>query len=149
MPARNSEKECHGDYDKVVWLSPLLRHRVIVCKDDFQYIYMIKDGKDDWRGASFHTDWGSLHRRYPDLELMGCPLHSPNMLSNERRKLRGAVLKKKASGCSLRGAGRPRRFQCRCRPMPSYMNGPDCLQRGGIEHCQHRPTTQPDTCYHL
>jgi hypothetical protein len=65
----------------------LLRHRVIVCKDDIQYIYQIKDGKNDWRGQSFHTDWGSLYRRYPDLELMGCPLQSPNMLSNERRKL--------------------------------------------------------------
>ena len=87
MAASNAYKECHGDYDKVVWLSPLLRHRVIVCKDDIQYIYQIKDGKYDWRGASFHTDWSSLHRRYPDLELMGCSLQSPNMLSNERRKL--------------------------------------------------------------
>ena len=41
---------------------------------------------------SFHTDWGSLHRRYPDLELMGCPLQSPNMLSNERRKLLGVAV---------------------------------------------------------
>ena len=90
MPANNAYKECHGEYDKVVWLSPLLRHRVIVCKDDIQYIYQIKDGKDDWRGVSFHTDWSSLHRRYPDLELMGCPLDSPNILSNERRKLLGA-----------------------------------------------------------
>ena len=92
MAANNAYKECHREYDKVVWLSPLLRHRVIVCKDDIQYIYQIKDGKDDWRGVSFHTDWGSLHRRYPDLELMGCPLDTPNMLSNERRKLLGAVV---------------------------------------------------------
>ena len=87
MAANNAYKETHGEYDKVVWLSPLLRHRVIVCKDDIQYIYQIKDGKDDWRGVSYHTEWSSLHRRYPDLELMGCPLQSPNMLSNERRKL--------------------------------------------------------------
>ena len=92
MPANNAYKECHGEYDKVVWLSPLLRHRVIVCKDDIQYIYQIKDGKDDWRGQSFHTEWGSLHRRYPDLELMGFPSDSPNMLSNERRKLLGAFV---------------------------------------------------------
>ena len=90
MPVSNAYKECHGEYDKVVWLSPLLRHRVIVCKDDIQYVYQIKDGKDDWRGVSFHADFGSLHRRYPDLDLMGCPLKSPNMLSNERRKLLGA-----------------------------------------------------------
>lgn len=89
MPASNVYKETHGDYEKVVWLSPLLRHRVIVCKDDIQYIYQIKDGKDDWRGVSFHTDWSSLHRRYSDLELMGCPLDGPNLLSNERRKLLG------------------------------------------------------------
>lgn len=92
MPASNAFKECHGDYEKVVWLSPLLRHRVIVCKDDIQYIYQIKDGKNDWRGQSFHTEWGSLHRRYPDLDFMGCPLQSPNMLSNERRKLLGAAV---------------------------------------------------------
>lgn len=87
MPASNAYKECHGEYEKVVWLSPLLRHRVIVCKDDLQYIYQIKDGLNDWRGQSFHTEWSSLHRRYPDLALMGCPLNTPNMLSNERRKL--------------------------------------------------------------
>ena len=52
----------------------------------------IKDGKDDWRGQSFHTEWGSLHRRYPDLDLMGCPLDGPNLLSNERRKLLGALV---------------------------------------------------------
>lgn len=91
MPASNAYKECHGDYQNVVWLSPLLRHRVIVCDKDTQYIYQIKDGKHDWRGVSFHTDWTSLHSRYPDLELMGCPLQSPNMLSNERRKLLGAL----------------------------------------------------------
>ena len=92
MPASNAYKECHGEYDKVVWLSPLLRHRVIVCKDDIQYTYQIKDGKNDWRGVSFHTDWGSLHRRYPDLDLMGCPLDSPNMLPNEKRKLLDALV---------------------------------------------------------
>ena len=92
MPASNAYKECHGDYEKVVWLSPLLRHRVIVCKDDIQYIYQIKDGKDDWRGQSYHTDWSSLHRRYPDLDLMDCPLDGPNLLSNERRKLLGAAV---------------------------------------------------------
>ncbi len=92
MPASNAYKETHGEYDKVVWLSPLLRHRVIVCKDDIQYIYQIKDGKDDWRGVSFHTDWSSLLRRYPDLELMGCPLDSLNMLSNERRRLLGVAV---------------------------------------------------------
>lgn len=92
MLANNAYKECHREYDKVVWLSPLLRHRVIVCRDNIQYIYQIKDGKDDWLGVSFHTDWGSLHRRYPDLELMGCPLNTPNMLSNERRKLLGAAV---------------------------------------------------------
>ena len=92
MPANNAYKECHGEYDKVVWLSPLLRHRVIVCRDDIQYIYQIKDGKNDWRGQSFHTEWGSLHRRYPDLDLMGCHLDGPNLLSNERRKLLGAAV---------------------------------------------------------
>ena len=92
MPVSNAYKECHGDYEKVVWLSPLLRHRVIVCKDDIQYIYQIKDGKDDWRGQSYHTEWGSLHRRYPDLDLMGCPLQFPNMLSNERRKVLGVAV---------------------------------------------------------
>ena len=92
MPASNAYKECHGDYEKVVWLSPLLRHRVIVCRDYIQYLYQIKDGKDDWRGVSFHTDWSSLHRRYPDLELMGCPLDGSNFLSNERRKLLRAAL---------------------------------------------------------
>ena len=56
MPTSNAYKECHGDYEMVVWLSPLLRHRVIVCKDYIQYIYQIKDGKDDWRGVSYHTD---------------------------------------------------------------------------------------------
>ena len=86
MPTSNAYKETHGDYDKVVWLSPLLRHRVIVCNDDIQYIYQIKDGLNDWRGVSYHTEWGSLHRRYPDLDLMGCPSDSPNILSNERRK---------------------------------------------------------------
>lgn len=87
MAADNEWKERHNDYGMVVWLSPLLRHRVIVCNDSIQYIYQIKDGKDDWRGKSFHVDWSSLHRRYPDLELMGCPLQSPNMLSSERRRL--------------------------------------------------------------
>ena len=101
MPASNAYKECHGEYDKVVWLSPLLRHRVIVCKDDIQYIYQIKDGKNDWRGQSFHTDWSSLHRRYPDLELMGCPLGTPNMLSNERRKLLGAAVETLESPAGL------------------------------------------------
>lgn len=92
MPTSNAYKECHGDYEMVVWLSPLLRHRVIVCKDYIQYIYQIKDGKDDWRGVSYHTDWSSLHRRYPDLDLMGCPPGSPNMLSNERRRLLDAFV---------------------------------------------------------
>jgi hypothetical protein len=92
MPANNAYKETHGDYEKVAWLSPLLRHRVIVCKDDIQYIYQIKEGKNDWRGVSFHTGWGSLLRRYPDLELMGCPLDGPNLLSNEIRKLLGAAV---------------------------------------------------------
>lgn len=101
MPARNSEKECHGDYDKVVWLSPLLRHRVIVCKDEIQYIYQTKDGKDDWRGQSYHTEWSSLHRRYPDLDLMGCPLDGPNLLSNERRKLLGAAIETQGSPAGL------------------------------------------------
>jgi hypothetical protein len=101
MPASNAYKECHREYDKVVWLSPLLRHRVIVCKDDIQYIYQIKDGKDDWRGVSYHTEWSSLHRRYPDLELMGCPLRSPNMLSNERRKLLGAAVETLKSPAGL------------------------------------------------
>ena len=87
MAADNEWKERHNDYGMVVWLSPLLRHRVIVCNDSIQYIYQIKDGKDDWRGKSFHAEWSSLHRRYPDLELMGCPLQSPNMLSSERRRL--------------------------------------------------------------
>jgi hypothetical protein len=87
MAADNEWKERHNDYGMVVWLSPLLRHRVIVCNDSIQYIYQIKDGKDDWRGKSFHVEWSSLHRRYPDLELMGCPLQSPNMLSSERRRL--------------------------------------------------------------
>ena len=101
MAANNAYKETHGEYDKVVWLSPLLRHRVIVCKDDIQYIYQIKDGKDDWRGVSYHTEWSSLHRRYPDLELMGCPLQSPNMLSNERRKLLGAAVETLESPAGL------------------------------------------------
>jgi hypothetical protein len=101
MPANNAYKETHGEYDKVVWLSPLLRHRVIVCKDDIQYIYQIKDGKDDWRGVSYHTEWSSLHRRYPDLELMGCPLQSPNMLSNERRKLLVAAVETLESPAGL------------------------------------------------
>jgi hypothetical protein len=92
MPANNAYKETHGDYDKVVWLSPFLRHRVIVCKDDIQYIYQIKDGKNDWRGQSFHTEWSSLHRRYHDLDLMGCPLKSPNRLTNERRRLLDAFV---------------------------------------------------------
>ena len=92
MPASNAYKETHGCYDKVVWLSPLLRHRVIVCNDDIQYIYQIKDGLNDWRGVSFHTEYSSLHRRYPDLDLMGCPLNGPNLLSNERRKLLGALV---------------------------------------------------------
>ena len=80
MPASNAYKECHGEYDKVAWLSPLLRHRVIVCKDDIQYIYQIKDGKDDWRGASFHTDWSSLLRKrsldptFCDLRISASPL---------------------------------------------------------------------------
>lgn len=90
MPASNKNKECHRDYEKVVWLSPFLRHRVIVCRDDIQYIYQIKDGQNDFRGVSYHTEWGSIHRRYPDLDLMGCPLDTPNTLSNERRKLLGA-----------------------------------------------------------
>jgi|GEM_PF-1456559 len=101
MPASNAYKECHGDYDKVVWLSPLLRHRIIVCQYDSQYIYQIKDGKDDWRGVSYHKDWGSLHRRYPDLELMGCPLDGPNLLSNERRKLLGAAVETLESPAGL------------------------------------------------
>ena len=101
MAANNAYKETHGEYDKVVWLSPLLRHRVIVCKDDIQYIYQIKDGKDDWRGVSYHTEWSSLHRRYPDLELMGCPLQSPNMLSNERRKLLVAAVETLESPAGL------------------------------------------------
>lgn len=92
MVADNEWKERHNDYGMVVWLSPLLRHRVIVCNDSIQYIYQIKDGKDDWRGKSFHVKWSSLHRRYPDLELMGCPLQSPNMLSSERRRLMHASL---------------------------------------------------------
>lgn len=87
MAADNEWKERHNDYGMVVWLSPLLRHRVIVCNDSIQYIYQIKDGKDDWRGKSFHVEWSSLHRRYPDLELMGCSVQSPNMLSSERRRL--------------------------------------------------------------
>ena len=86
MPANSAYKETHGEYDKVVWLSPLLRHRLIVCKDNIQYIYQTKDSLNDWRGQSYHTDWSSLHRSYPDLDLMGCPLNTPNMLSNERRK---------------------------------------------------------------
>ena len=90
MAADNEWKERHNDYGMVVWLSPLLRHRVIVCNDSIQYIYQIKDGKDDWRGKSFHVEWSSLHRRYSDLELMGCPLQSPNMLSGERRRLMNA-----------------------------------------------------------
>jgi hypothetical protein len=61
----------------------------------------MKDGLNDWRGASFHTDWSSLHRRYPDLELMGCPLQSPNMLSNERRKLLGAAVETLESPAGL------------------------------------------------
>ena len=104
MPASNAYKETHGDYEKVVWLSPLLRHRVIVCNDDTQYIYQTKDGKNDWRGVSFHTDWGSLHRRYPDLELMGCPSGSPNMLTSERRKVLGVAVETLSE--SLRGCQR-------------------------------------------
>ena len=95
MQVSNAYKQCRGDYEKIVWLSPLLRHRIIVCKDDIQYIYQIKDGKDDWRGVSYHTEWGSLDRRYPDLNLMGCPLGSLNMLSNERRRLMGAAVEGK------------------------------------------------------
>jgi hypothetical protein len=69
----------------------------IVCKDEIQYIYQIKDGLNDWRSVSYHTDWGSLHRRYPDLDLMGCLLDSPNILSNERRKLLGAAVETQES----------------------------------------------------
>ena len=92
MPASNAYKETHSEYEKVVWLSPLLRHRIIVCNDEIQYIYQIKDGLNNWRGVSFHTEYSSLHRRYPDLDLMGCPLNGPNLLSNERRKLLGALV---------------------------------------------------------
>lgn len=86
-----SLQETAFDYEAAVWTCQLLPYRIIACRDRIQYIYMIKDGKDDWRGVSFHTDWSSLHRRYPDLELMGCPLDGPNLLSNERRKLLGAA----------------------------------------------------------
>ena len=74
--------ECDPNYGGVYWTSGCQRRRIIVCKDDLQYIVQSKEG-DRWRANSYHFYYDSIAKRYPDL---GAPTVDPKRLARDARR---------------------------------------------------------------
>jgi hypothetical protein len=81
-----SLQETSFDYDHIVWNCSLLPYRIIVCVDCIQYIVQLRE-QSSYRNLSFFTEWEPIGRRYPHLATSGLPDKSPNVLSNEVRRL--------------------------------------------------------------
>jgi len=73
------------NYEYKVWECTLLPYRVIVCKDHIQYIVQLQE-HTMCRNLSFHLNWGSIAKRYPQLAMAGLAEQSPEMLEDEVRR---------------------------------------------------------------
>ena len=80
-------RECDPNYGGVYWTSGCQRRRIIVCKDDLQYIVQSKEG-DRWRATSYHFYYDSIAERYPDL---GAPTLDPKLLARDGRRASGTA----------------------------------------------------------
>ena len=74
--------ECDPNYDGVYWTSGCQRRRIIVCKDDLQYIVQSKEG-DRWRNRSYHFYYDSIKQRWPEL---GAPTADPRRLARDAHR---------------------------------------------------------------
>jgi hypothetical protein len=80
-------RECDPNYGGVYWTSGDDKQRIIVCKDDLQYIVQSKEG-DRWRATSYHFYYDSIANRYPDL---GAPTVDPKRLARDARRASGTA----------------------------------------------------------
>ena len=80
-----SSAETSLTYENKVWECTLLPYRIIVCKDHIQYIVQLQE-HTMCRNLSFHLNWGSIAKRYPQLAMAGLAEQSPEMLEDEVRR---------------------------------------------------------------
>ena len=80
-----SSAETHFYYVGKVWECALLPYRIIVCKENIQYIVQLRE-LTKCRNLSFHMNWSGIAKRYPQLALAGLPENSPGMLEHEVRR---------------------------------------------------------------
>jgi len=73
--------EKHQDYP-ALWYSDCKFYRIIRCSDNTQYILQ-RFSRPDWRGFSYHVDWGSIVYRFGDLyTYSSLPVESPEGCSH-------------------------------------------------------------------
>ena len=90
-----SSAEKHFYYVGKVWECALLPYRIIVCKENIQYIVQLRE-LTKCRNLSFHMNWSGIAKRYPQLAVAGLPEHSPKMLEGEVRRRVMSLNKKPA-----------------------------------------------------
>ena len=72
-------------YENKAWECALLPYRIIVCKDHIQYIVQLRE-QTMCRNLSYHMNWCSIAKRYPQLAMAGLPKNSPELLEDEVRR---------------------------------------------------------------
>ena len=80
-----SSAETSFIYENKAWECALLPYRIIVCKDGVQYIVQLRE-QTMYRNLSYHMNWGSIAKRYPQLAMAGLPKNSPELLEDEVRR---------------------------------------------------------------
>ena len=90
-----STAETHFDYIDIVWECSFLPYRVVICKENIQYIVQLRE-QIKCRNMSYHMNWSGIAKRYPQLALAGLPEHSPKMLEGEVRRRVMSLNKKPA-----------------------------------------------------
>ena len=100
-----SSAETSFIYENKAWECTLLPYRIIVCKDAIQYIVQLRE-QAMCRNLSYHMNWGSIAKRYPQLAMAGLPENSPELLEDEvRRKV--VRLNKKPADREVESLGLP------------------------------------------
>mgnify|MGYP003650052932 CR=1 FL=1 len=109
-----SSAETSLTYENKVWECTLLPYRIIVCKDHIQYIVQLQE-HTMCRNLSFHLNWGSIAKRYPQLAMAGLAEYSPEILEDEVRRRVMRLNKKPADRDS-----NSLRLPCAYQPMTLY-----------------------------
>ena len=74
--------ECDKNYETLWASKDLPYYRIVVCKDQLQYIVQRNYG-GRWCSKSYHMEWDSLLCRYPNFANDKVPITSPSKLINE------------------------------------------------------------------